>query len=166
VTNVRADERVERQQEEQTAERLGALGDADDGFRLKRMQRPKRRDQQGERTGRGAEPRAQGGQRQRPAHEAHERQRGQGVDRDVERVVAPRVFAAQGVVEREGKVDERPSRRGAAVGRGREHGQRIEAPDGRIVHHGADVVEEKRHAEAIGINEYHRARQAGGKPAA
>ncbi len=144
-------EAVQRQQEEQTAERFRALRDADDRFGLERMQRPEQGRQKGERARRRAKAPAQHGAGQRPPHHAQQGERRQRVNRHIQRVIAPYVFAADRMVQCVGEIHDRPARRGAPVGGRGQHVPGREASDGRVVHDGADIVKEEGRMQAVPV---------------
>ena len=97
-----ADKAVERQKIEKPHQRLHPLDDVRDRLGLQRVEHPDQCDAEGE-GGRGlAEPRRENWQGQRPPHDPEQRERGEEMDGEVERVISPR-GAAQAVVEREGE---------------------------------------------------------------
>ena len=88
------------------------------------MKRPEKRGRQRERQAVPSEARGEHRTRQRPAHDAKEREGGKDQDEEVQRVVAPDVGAAQRVVHRKRKVRDRAAahrrlpRRGQSASQG------------------------------------------------
>src|SRR5688572_318581 len=78
-----AHETIECQEIEQSHERFGPLNYIGDGFSLKRVERPKRRDDSGQGPRIPAKILDKGGEQQRSSHEPEERQRGKRVNEEI-----------------------------------------------------------------------------------
>ena len=86
----------------------------------------------------------------RPPHDSEQRQAGEKVDQQVQRMVAPHVQAADCVVEREGKIEQRPAADRDAAARWLQ--RRRELPDGPVQRNRIDVVEDQRPGKAVHVS--------------
>ena len=103
---------IQRQQIKQSHQRLGPLHDIGDRFRLQRMHRPEQRGGASEDVRRRAPPLAERRLQESPAHNPVKGQAGQQVHQQIEEVIAARIHPAQGVVQRQRKIEHRaPSHR-------------------------------------------------------
>ena len=118
------------------------------------MHEPKRGDRSRHGEGSGPEPLAQCRLQQRPSHRAEQDQAGANVQHQIQHVISRHPRAADGVVDRERKVQQRPATNPRpARGRG-ERGPPM--PDARVVHDGGPVVENERARQAVGVRRHGR----------
>jgi hypothetical protein len=108
----RPDEAIERQQIEQSHQRLNPLDDVGHGLGLQRMERPQQCGRQ--RQGRCITPKTsdKGGTRQRPADDPEHRQTSEDMNKQVGRMIAPDIGPAQRIVDRKGDIGDRPAGHG------------------------------------------------------
>ena len=159
------DEAVEGEEVEKAHERLGPLDRVRDRLGLEGMHRPHGGRRQCEGQRRVPEAGAHAGHEERPAHGAKEDQPGGHVDQEVRIVVARRVESPEGVVEREAKVQDRPSLGRRRLEAGIEDGADLrDPPDARVLRYRARVVEDERPVEAAVVGGEPRGRyEPGGK---
>ena len=127
-----AGEAVERQQVAQAHQRLGALGQVGHRFGLHRVPRPERAHQESQDRRVGAEARREQRPPQRAPHQGEQDPSGQDVNAEVDRMIAEYLGASDRVVDRVGKVEQRPT--ADHVGRPGREGEpgRPQAPNGRV----------------------------------
>ncbi len=166
---LRADEGVERGEQEERDECVGAARGVADRGRGERVKQPEHGRDEGQRRGKRADAirdcrRRWSRERKRPADDAEEEQPAAEVDRDVERVIAARVESADRVVESERQVQDRPAidRRARAARRGKGDRERPEPADGRIFLNRSQVVEDEGRLERGPVNARDRRHEQSG----
>eukprot|EP01035_Chromulina_nebulosa_P015459 gene15458-biopygen13184 len=90
---------------------------------------------------------------QRAAHDAEEGEGRESVDRDVDEMVAPRLEAAEGVADGEGKVGEGASAGAGFGGRMEDGAEGPELSDGFVFGDGSAVVVNEAAGKTVGVGE-------------
>ncbi len=104
-----ANKTIQRQQIEQSHQRLGPLDDVSHGLGLQWMHGPEHGDRQSERQRRSAKPLAQGRPQQGLPHNPEQSQSREDMNRQVQRMVASHIGSAQGVVDGQREIEQGPA---------------------------------------------------------